>query len=404
LNRGLIVLCFLLLAATACARGAAAQPGLLLGVDEDQFKWTKSPGQLQSALDGLGVGAVRITQTWQAAETKLSSGDAGTLARALDNIPNDTRVVLSVYGKPAAAPQTDDERDRYCGYVRSILSRFPRIKDLVVWNEVNSSMFWAPQYDANHQSVAPAAYEKLLAACYGPLHATRPGLNVITSLAPRGNDDPRFSNVAKHAPATFVRKLGAEYRASKRPVKLFDTFGQNVYPRSTGERPWRFHKQAPDVSQGDYARLIVALHEAFDRTGQPLPGQGDVTVWYLENGFQTTVDPAKADAYNGKENDRTILPPVSGIADSARRASAPDQATQLADAVELAYCQPGVGAFFNFMLADETDLGGWQSGVLWADGTRKPSFGALASVFHAAKAHSIDCGKLKGGKAGGVKS
>jgi hypothetical protein len=401
LNRGLIVL-VVLVAAAVGARVAAAQPGLLLGVSEDQFKWTKDAGDLRSALDGLGVGAVRITQTWQAGEARLSGGDADTLDRALGNIPKDTRIVLSVYGKPAAAPQTDAERSRYCDYVRSILTRFPRIQDVVVWNEVNSSMFWAPQYGSDHRSVAPAAYERLLATCYGPLHAARPGMNVITSLAPRGNDDPRFSHVAKHAPATFVRKLGAEYRTSGRPVKIFDTFGQNVYPRTTGERPWRFHKQAPDVSQGDYARLIVALHEAFDETGQPLPGEGDVTVWYLEDGFQTAVAAAKASAYSGKENDRTVLPAVSTKRDNPKRKAAPDQATQLTDAVRLAYCQPGVGAYFNFMLADESNLAGWQSGVLWADGTRKPSFGALAAAVHAAKTRSIDCRTLKGGKAGGV--
>ena len=120
---------------------------------------------------------------------------------ALDNVPNDVRLVLSVYGKPAAAPQTDAERTRYCGYVRTILARYPRIHDVVVWNEVNSAMFWQPQYDASKASVAPAQYERLLAACYGQLHAARPGLNVISSLAPRGNDDPRTPNVARHAQA-----------------------------------------------------------------------------------------------------------------------------------------------------------------------------------------------------------
>ena len=42
--------------------------------------------------------------------------------------------------------------------------------------------------------------------------------------------------------------------------------------------------------------------------------------------------------------------------------AAPDQATQLSDALQVAYCQPAVAAFFNFELADEANLGGWQSG------------------------------------------
>ena len=44
------------------------------------------------------------------------------------------------------------------------------------------------------------------------------------------------------------------------------------------------------------------------------------------------------------------------------------------DALLLANCQPEVGAFFNFELIDEDRLAGWQSGVLWRAGTRKPSY------------------------------
>ena len=74
----------------------------------------------------------------------------------------------------------------------------------------------------------------------------------------------------------------------------------------------------------------------------------------------------------------------------------------MTDAIELAYCQPGVGAFFNFLLADESNLAAWQSGVLWADFTKKPSFGAFASVVSHAKSRTIDCATLEGGTRGGV--
>jgi hypothetical protein len=40
---------------------------------------------------------------------------------------------------------------------------------------------------------------------------------------------------------------------------------------------------------------------------------------------------------------------------------------------------------------DESDLGGWQSGVLWADGTTKGSFGSLASVVADANKGTISC-------------
>jgi len=127
---------------------------------------------------------------------------------------------------------------------------------------------------------------------------------------------------------------------------------------------------------------MEALSDAFRGTAQPLPGQRGVTIWYTEDGFQTTVDPAKAGLYDGQETD-----PFAVAADGAH-------AAQLAEAVRLAYCQPAVGAFFNFELADERALAGWQSGVLWADWTPKPSYGAFKQVIAEVAARSVDCGKF----------
>ena len=60
--------------------------------------------------------------------------------------------------------------------------------------------------------------------------------------------------------------------------------------------------------------------------------------------------------------------------EAADRASGPgvDQPVQLQDAIRVAYCQPAVGAYFNFHLYDERDLAGWQSGVFWPDGSPRP--------------------------------
>ena len=393
----LLAFCAVLMCAFSPA-AARAQPGLLLGVTDDAFKWAQRPAPLQQAIAQLGLGAVRLTQSWAPGQTGISAADAAPLARGIANARG-LRVVLSVYGSASAAPQTDQARAQYCGYVRSILQRFPQVHDVVIWNEVNSSRFWSPQVDPTGAAVAPGQYEALLAACYGPLQTVRPGVNVIATVAPRGNDDPQSRGALGIPPADFVRGLGAAYRASGRPVKTFDTFALNAYGLTSAERPWRTHAHAVDLSEGDYPRLLAALSDAFGGTGQPLPGVGGVSVWYLEDGFQTTVDPAKAPLYTGSENDRSALPAVGAHADSgspAATSAAPDQATQLADAIRLAYCQPGVGAFFNFLLADEPDLGAWQSGVLWVDWTPKPSFDALAQVVAQVRAGQVDCSTVPG--------
>jgi hypothetical protein len=406
LGRLRLALVALLVLPVVVAGRAEAQPGLLIGVHEQQFRWTHNRAPLQSAVRDLGLQAVRIMQVWMTEETKISDQDLAELKHAVGSVKDtEARIVLSVFGGAKNAPQDDEARSRYCGYVRSILVKVPQIVDLVIWNEVNSSMFWKPQYNPNGSAVAPAAYEALLEACYGTLHTARPGLNMITSLAPRGNDDPRFTNAITNVPASFVRGLGAAYRAGGRQVKIFDTFGQNVYGLTSAERPWRAHARSGLVSQGDYPRLIEALNDAFQGTRQPLPGQGGVTIWYLEHGFQTEVFQSKAAWYEGKENASNLILSLSLTTDPARPADtspAPDQATQLTDALFLAYCQPGVGAFFNFMLADETSLAGWQSGLLWADWTRKPSFPAFEAAIAQVRAGTVDCTKLKGGTAGGT--
>ena len=73
---------------------------------------------------------------------------------------------------------------------------------------------------------------------------------------------------------------------------------------------------------------------------------------------------------------------------------APNQAGQLRDALELAYCQPAVSAWFNFELVDEVGLGGWQSGLLYADGKPKPSYAPFKAEIAAVAAGQVDCSRF----------
>ena len=182
-----------------------------------------------------------------------------------------------------------------------------------------------------------------------------------------------------------------------RRLPIFDTVGHNPYPVTNSERPWVRHPSGGTISQGDYEKLMWVLGEAFAGTGQPLPGQKNVAVWYMEQGFQTAVDPAKAGLYKGTESDRQVLPAWVGRAGSAVSGPAPDQASQLSDALQLAYCQPGVAAFFNFELADEVNLGGWQSGLLWTDLTPKPSYQTFRDTVRRLNARAVDCSLFTGG-------
>ena len=386
------------IAACTLAGAARSAPGLLVGVADDGLKWGDS-SQAQRALgyaNDLGIRAVRVTVPWQPGELRLPVEQRPPVDRMiLATWGGGLRVVLAVYGRPDQAPQTDAERTAYCTFAASLLRRYPGVNDIVIWNEPNGNRFWRPQFQADGQSVAPAAYEALLARCWDLLHAVRPSANVISASAAHGNDNPAVGN-ASHSPVTFYRMMGETYRASGRSRPIFDTVGHNPYPAATTERPWVRHTASKIIGEGDYERLMSVLGDAFGGTGQPVPGEGRVRIWYMEQGFQTAVDPAKAGFYHGTENDRRVLPAWLGRRfANTTDGPAPDQATQLTDALSVAYCQPAVAAFFNFELADEPGLAGWQSGLLWTDHTPKPSYQPFKTAVRNVASGRIDCARYE---------
>jgi hypothetical protein len=112
------------------------------------------------------------------------------------------------------------------------------------------------------------------------------------------------------------------------------------------------------------------------------------------------VPDAKASAYHGTENVLTVADDAGGEPAALRppeTSPAPDLRTQVLDSIRLAACQPYVGAYFNFLLADEPRLAGWQSGALWADLAPKASAEAVRQAFAEAAAGTVDCDALKGG-------
>jgi hypothetical protein len=388
--------------------GAQAAPGLVVGFSDDVLK--HEPVRASVAASGLGASAFRLTLRWARGQRELSARDRAELDRAVAATRGRFRVVLSVFGATARdAPQSDAERGDYCAYVREALARYPDVRDVVVWNEPNKQYFWQPQYSGDGASLAPAAYEGLLARCYDVLHAFRQDVNVITSTSSRGNDRPDAKSNVSHSPGRFVVGVGAAYRASGRTRPIFDTVGHHPYGEHSRERPWRSHPLSTTIGLGDWSKLVQAYFDGFDGTAQATPGRcvagRCVPIWYMEMGFQTTVAPNVAWAYSGAENVTNVVP-ADGNGDPAgsapdERSLAPDHATQLVDAIRLAYCQPYVEAYFNFMLRDEPNLVAWQSGLLWADWTAKPAWGPFAQVVAAARTHTIDCATVGAAAAGG---
>ena len=112
-------------------------------------------------------------------------------------------------------------------------------------------------------------------------------------------------------------------------LPIFDTLGHNAYPETTRELPYAAHTTA-SLDEGDYLRLMGVLTLAFDGTAQPIPGNGTietpatgngrnaqpalsrpVTIWYLEDGFETVVASDKRASYTGREPNRQLVQPVA---------------------------------------------------------------------------------------------
>jgi hypothetical protein len=129
-------------------------------------------------------------------------------------------------------------------------------------------------------------------------------------------------------------------------------------------------------------------------------------IWYLETGYQTQADPDKASLYAGVETWPGALPdlvPGAVPAQPPDLSPAPDQAEQLSDSLQLTYCQPYVTGVFNFLIRDERDLAGWQSGVLWTDGSSKDSYVPFRDAVREVNEQRVDCARVAAAVAASVK-
>jgi hypothetical protein len=352
----------LLLAAPA----ALAGPNLRVGVVDDAPIWQDAGTEIDLAKDA-GFDSIRITAQWSSGMTAMSPGQTTRLQRAaLFASMRGLSPIVSIYNASGAStPDTPDERAQFVEFAKSVVRNLPWSATFIVGNEPNSAVYWQPQFDSAHGNAAAANYLQLLAATYDAIKATRPNVTVIGgALDPHGND------VQSHSPTTFIRDLGAAYRASGRKTPIMDVWDQHVYADTSALPPSMPHV-GTTIAQGDYAKLVALLGKAFDGTAQR---GSTLPIFYGEYGVETTAPASKTAAYSGNESAKTV-----------------DEATQAAfyaEAFRLALCQPNVIGVMVFHTIDESALGAWQSGSYYADRTPKSSLPAIRAAANAARAGS----------------
>jgi hypothetical protein len=356
-------------AALALAPAAVAGPSLRVGVVEDSAIWNVP--ELHMDLAKLaGFDSVRMTAQWTGGVTSLPPGQMQRLQRAamLASMRGLTPIV-SIYNVDGRTTPLDaSARAQFVSFAQSVVRALPWVPTFIVGNEPNSSVYWQPQFDSNGGDAAAVAYFQLLAATYDGIKAERPSATVVGgALDSRGNDDPAGPRLS-HSPTTFIRDLGAAYRASGRKTPIMDVFDQHVYGDTSALPPGMQHANSTTITQGDYAKLVGLLGKAFDGTAQR---GSTLPILYGEYGVETAIPAERARAYSGNETAKTV-----------------DEATQAryyGEAFRLALCQPNVIGILVFHVIDESALGAWQSGPYYADGTPKSSMPAIRDAAAAAR-------------------
>ena len=170
----------------------------------------------------------------------------------------------------------------------------------------------------------------------------------------------------------YLRALGDAYRASGREAPIMDALGFHVYPRRNTDAPSRQYGW-PNAGGADLARVKQAVWDAFGGTAQPtfpegpaLAGHGALGLVVDEFGWQVSIEPALAGRYTGAENVPTI--------------SEAEQAGNYAELIRMLSCDTAVTDTMVFHLVDESDLNRFQTGLLRADRSERPSYGAVRAA------------------------
>ena len=342
MRRGVAAVVVVLAFAFAAAAPAGAAAGASYGIQDDAWLMF-GPGALTqrvATLQGLGVHLVRFTLRWdQIAPTQPAAatnpadaaykwGQYDAVLRALHaaGIP----ALVTLYGAPAwanggHAPNWLPQRG-FADFAYAAARQFPWVHLWTIWNEPNGRTFSVP--------VSPRLYvQRLLNPAYAQLHSAS-GANRVAG----GVTSPR-ATASGMSPLAFMQGMRAAHAR-------LDAYAQNPYPVTRGETP--FHSPCAHCAVMTMANLDAIRADVTRYFGS------HAALWLTEYGYQTN-------------------PP-----DRLLGVSLALQAKYIAEAALRVWQEPDTTVLIHFLVRDEPSLGGWQSGLLTAQGTPKLSYHGFA--------------------------
>jgi hypothetical protein len=373
-----LLACALALIATGCGGGGGGEPAprFVVGAVEDAAK-SGDPDAKMELARRAGYRAIVLSSVWTPPLTAPAEADLAALQAATTSASKaGIRPIVAIYSFSSVTPTSPEARGQFASYAAALARALPAVRDVIVGNEPNLNLFWMPQFAADGSDAAAVSYLALLAETYDALKAVSGDLNVIGgSLSAAGSDRPGAARQT-HSPTTFIRDLGAAYRASGRSEPVMDMFSLHPYPESSSIPPSFEHPRSTSIGLADYDKLVALLGEAFDGTGQP---GSSLPIVYGEYGLQTTIPPSKSGAYSGTEPAPT------------RPIDEPTQGAEYASAIQMAACRPTVRMLLFFHVSDEPQLERLQTGVYYADDSPKASLDRVAAEARAAATGRIEC-------------
>jgi hypothetical protein len=377
---------FRVITALVCALGAlfaVAAPAsgslkMYMGAAEDEGR-NADPMVAMAKMElakAAGFDTIRITAIWapgQRAVPKHQLAAISSVAAAGEF--HGIKVVATVmnFGN-RTTPLSATTRTQFARFTADLMRRVPSIREYIIGNEPNLNRYWLPQFGPNGENLAAPAYVRLLATTYDAMKAVDKNVFVLGgSVSPRGVDRPGTGRDT-HSPTKFISDMGIAYRAMNRKRPIMDGLAFHPYGENSSTPPTVEHPRSTAIGLADYPKLVALLGKAFNGTaqlGSKLP------IVYDEYGVDSQIPDGKRHFYSGRELSRPVSEGV--------------QASYYRQALEMAACQPTVRGFLIFHVTDEVDMGRWQSGLYFPDGTAKSSRNLVRQSMNQIRNGAISC-------------
>ncbi|MEA2371289.1 MAG: hypothetical protein QOH12_1683 [Solirubrobacteraceae bacterium] len=369
----LVALVTLIGLAQAAPAQASSNQTVVFEAPQDLLNPQARPGAL-TQIQQLGARAIRVILTWNDVApspdsatppagfdaTNPAAYDWGQYDAAMAAAADRGWTVLLTVTGPVPRWATPggvnhltrpDDLD-FQNFMTAVGRRYGKqVKLISVWNEPNEPQFLLPQFDSRGTPVSPRIYRGLYQAAVKGLQASGnyAGMRILFGeTAPRGT-----GHVV--APLTFLRDalcLSSTYHRANSCSKLpMAGYAHHAYTTKAG--PFFVPPGPNDVTIGVLGRLSTALDRAASAGAIP----GGTPIYLTEFGIQSLPDP------------------LFGV-------SLAQQAEFLGISEHIAYSNPRVRAFSQYLLRDDETrpgpailaFGGFQSGLEFADGRRKPAY------------------------------